>query len=119
MRQNRSRLSTRGLERGSKEWREVMAHNARIHYRQKKAGRVAAKPQTNFGWSGMTPEERSAEMRRRQELARIKRKKEEAPNSARTRWRQSTKAERDRWKKAMAAGRARAAAERGLVNGAA
>lgn len=56
------------------------------------------------GWDNMTPEERSAEMKRRQAVTKAKAQVDARKKGARIRWERATPGEREKWLKGMQAG---------------
>lgn len=119
------RLSAAGLAVGSAEYRAVNAYNARLKNARIREAKKAAGKATS--WKGMTAEERSQEMRRRQKVARAKRalkaKSEAGRRGALNGWANKTPAQRRKWLAAINAGKQRALAARRIddaaVNGAA
>lgn len=83
------------------EMRTLLAHaqNGATRTRAKKSAGAQS------GWAGMTPEERSIEMKRRQAVARAKGGRGTA---AATRWAKATQKQKAEWKAKMQAGRRRA-----------
>jgi hypothetical protein len=91
---DRGYQSLAGLKPGTKEHRAVVTFNKRIERARKRGER-------NYGWPG-TAEERSAEMKRRQAVARAKGKK----SAAQTRWERMSQRQQKAHLAKMAAGRA-------------
>jgi hypothetical protein len=116
-------VSLRGLKKGTAEYRAVVTLNKRIERQGKEKDSPRGTAASAY-WLKFTPEERSAEIRRRRAVT-LSRKagspvNKEHPDHAawvakmarmrRRAWNQKTEAEKNAWKAKMAAGKAKAAA---------
>jgi predicted Fe-S protein YdhL (DUF1289 family) len=123
------RMSMAGLKPGTAEYRAVGAHNKRLEREAKSTNSQRAQGARN-AWSGMTPEERSAEMKRRIAVTRGKApsRRQGKPagwkggtgkSPAQTRWERLSKRRRKELLAKMAAAREAKRAAANPVNGAA
>jgi hypothetical protein len=114
------RVSMAGLKPGTAAFREAQMLNKRMEREERREGKPYKNPRKakGYGWDNTTPEERSIEMKRRQAVARAKRKK----NAAQTRWERMSQRQQKAFLAKMQAGlRAKNAAkqqEQQHVNGA-
>jgi hypothetical protein len=112
-------ISVAGLKKGTAEYRAAVTFNKRIEREAKQASPRAIGSSTY--WAKMTPEERSAEMKRRRAIARAKKVGALSPRHAghpehpkwaakmararKRAWNKKTEAEKEAWKAKMAAGK--------------
>jgi hypothetical protein len=122
-RTNAGYVSLKGLKKGTAEYRAVVTLNKRIEREGKHGGSLKSAGVSAY-WAKFTPEERSAEMKRRMAIT-LSRKagspvNKDHPDHAawvakmarmrRRAWNQKTEAEKNAWKAKMAAGKVKAAA---------